>query len=165
MSNVAAYIKQFVVCLNLNPSHASASQGDCDAAAGLAAASEQLPVVGDSKAQTDAQMLLDACQAAQLDAWVLPLALLQEDINCLAGRLAHCQSTVGQHYTYKLIHDLFADVMQHNSAVYSAATIAGCFKCLCCSISSPLCCWCNVHEHDVLVGPVNLVQRFCTCCG
>ncbi|KAL0053131.1 hypothetical protein WJX82_001373 [Trebouxia sp. C0006] len=52
---------------------------------GLAAASEQLPVVGDTKAQTDAQMLLDACQAAQLDAWVLPLALLQEDINCLAG--------------------------------------------------------------------------------
>ena len=58
---------------------------DCCGAAGLAAASEELPVVGDSKAQTEAQMLLDACQAAQLDAWVLPLALLQEDINSLAG--------------------------------------------------------------------------------
>ncbi|KAL0029799.1 hypothetical protein WJX77_000735 [Trebouxia sp. C0004] len=71
---------------------AATSQGLSDQAVtpeivltGLAAASEQLPVVGDSKAQTDAQMLLDACQAAQLDAWVLPLALLQEDINCLAG--------------------------------------------------------------------------------
>ena len=60
----------------------------CCGAAGLAAASEELPVVGDTKAQTDAQMLLDACQAAQLDAWVLPLALLQEDINCLAGGLS-----------------------------------------------------------------------------
>ena len=116
MSNVTAYIEQFVVCLNLNPnlnpSHASASQPDCDASAGLAAASEQLPVVGDTKAQTDAQMLLDACQAAQLDAWVLPLALLQEDINCLAGRLAQCHCTDRRHCTYKLIYDLFADVMQ-----------------------------------------------------
>ncbi len=117
-------IKLVCSCLNLNSSHTSASQADCDASAGLAAASEQLPVVGDSKAQTDAQMLLDACQAAQLDAWVLPLALLQEDINCLAGRLAHWSSTVRQHCAYKLIHDLFADVMQHNSAVYSAATVA-----------------------------------------
>jgi hypothetical protein len=104
MSNVTVYIKQFVVCLNLNSSHASSSQADCDASAGLAAASEQLPVVGDTKAQTDAQMLLDA--------WVLPLALLQEDINCLAGRLAQCHCTDRQHCTYKLIYDLFADVMQ-----------------------------------------------------
>ena len=142
MSNVTAYIKQFVVCLNLNPnlnpSHASASQPDCDASAGLAAASEQLPVVGDTKAQTDAQMLLDACQAAQLDAWVLPLALLQEDINCLAGRFAHWSSTVRQHCAYKLIHDLLADVMQDHSAVHSAAANAGCSKHLCCSIALPL---------------------------
>ena len=140
MSNVTVYIKQFVVCLNLNSSHASSSQADCDASAGLAAASEQLPVVGDTKAQTDAQMLLDACQASQLDAWVLPLALLQEDINCLAGRLAQCHCTDRQHCTYQLVHDLFAAVMQENSAVYSAATTAGCYKLLCCNISLPL--WC-----------------------
>lgn len=53
--------------------------------AGLAAATEQLPVVGDSKAQSEAQMLLDACQAAQADTWALPLALILEDVNCLAG--------------------------------------------------------------------------------
>lgn len=53
--------------------------------AGLAGASEQLPVVGDSKAQSEAQMLLDACQAAQADTWTLPLALILEDVNCLAG--------------------------------------------------------------------------------
>ena len=133
------------VCLNLNPSHASASQADCDASAGLAAASEQLPVVGDTKAQTDAQMLLDACQAAQLDVWVLPLALLQEDINCLAGRLAQCHCTDRQHCTYKLTHDLFAAVMQDSSAVYCAATTAGCLKCLCCTISLTAWCRCNVH--------------------
>jgi len=98
----------------------------------LAAASEQLPVVGDTKAQTDAQMLLDA--------WVLPLALLQEDINCLAGELAQCQSIDRQHCTYQLMHNLFADVMQDISAVYSAATTAGCFKPLCHSISSLV--WC-----------------------
>ena len=115
-----------------------ASQADCDASAGLAAASEQLPVVGDSKAQTDAQMLLDACQAAQLDAWVLPLALLQEDINCLAGRLAQCRSIDRQRCTYKLIHDLFADVFHNSSAVYYAATTAGCLKHLRRSLSSPL---------------------------
>ena len=145
MSNVTAYIKQFVVCLNLCFSHASSSQADCDASAGLAAASEQLPVVGDTKAQTDAQMLLDACQAAQLDAWVLPLALLQEDINCLAGRLAQCHCTDRQHCTYQLIHDRFADVMQDSSAVYSAASIAGCFMHLCCSISLSVWCRGNVH--------------------
>ena len=65
-----------------------ASLFDCGGAAGLAAASEELPVVGDTKAQTDAQMLLDACQAAQLDAWVLPVALVQEEINCLAGEIS-----------------------------------------------------------------------------
>ena len=53
--------------------------------AGLAAATEQLPVVGDSKAQSEAQLLLDACQAAQADTWALPLALILEDVNCLAG--------------------------------------------------------------------------------
>ena len=53
--------------------------------AGLAAASEQLPVVGDTKAQSEAQMLLSACQAAQTDAWALPLALLLEDASYLAG--------------------------------------------------------------------------------
>ena len=52
---------------------------------GLAAATEQLAVVGDSKAQSEAQMLLDACQAAYTDTWVLPLALLLEDASCLAG--------------------------------------------------------------------------------
>ena len=66
-------------------------------AAGLAAASDQLPVVGDVKAQDEAQMLLEACQAAQIDAWVVPLALLLEDINLLAGgakasELMHCAS-------------------------------------------------------------------------
>ena len=54
--------------------------------AGLAAATEQLPVVGDTKAQEQAQMLLDACQAAEIDSWTLPLALLLEDINQLAGK-------------------------------------------------------------------------------
>ena len=53
--------------------------------AGLAAATEQLPVVGDSQAQSEAQMLLDACQAALVDTWALPLALILEDVNCLAG--------------------------------------------------------------------------------
>lgn len=57
--------------------------------AGLAAATEQLPVVGDSKAQSEAQMLLDACQAAQADTWALPLALILEDVNCLAGASTH----------------------------------------------------------------------------
>lgn len=57
--------------------------------AGLAAATEQLPVVGDSKAQSEAQMLLDACQAAQVDTWALPLALILEDVNCLAGASTH----------------------------------------------------------------------------
>ncbi|KAL3150452.1 hypothetical protein ABBQ32_000282 [Trebouxia sp. C0010 RCD-2024] len=57
--------------------------------AGLAAATEHLPVVGDSKAQSEAQMLLDACQAAQADTWALPLALILEDVNCLAGASTH----------------------------------------------------------------------------
>ena len=57
--------------------------------AGLAAATEQLPVVGDSKTQSEAQMLLDACQAAQADTWALPLALILEDVNCLAGACTH----------------------------------------------------------------------------
>ena len=30
-------------------------------------------------------MLLDACQAAHTDTWLLPLALLLEDATCLAG--------------------------------------------------------------------------------
>ena len=43
-------------------------------------------------------MLLEACQAAQIDAWVVPLALLLEDINSLAGaakacKLTHCTSS------------------------------------------------------------------------
>ena len=57
--------------------------------AGLAAATEQLPVVGDGKAQSEAQLLLDACQAAQADTWALPLALILEDVNCLAGASTH----------------------------------------------------------------------------
>lgn len=80
--------------------------------AGLASATEQLPVVGDTKAQTDAQVLLEACQAAQLDAWVLPLALLQEDINSLAGApmitsragpstcCLHCQNVCNVHLVF-----------------------------------------------------------------
>lgn len=57
--------------------------------AGLAAATEQLPVVGDSKVKSEAQMLLDACQAAQVDTWALPLALILEDVHCLAGAFTH----------------------------------------------------------------------------
>ena len=63
----------------------------CSVCAGLASASQQLPVVGDSKVQSEAQMLLDACQAAEADAWMLPLALLLEDISSLAGvRMISC---------------------------------------------------------------------------
>lgn len=52
---------------------------------GLQMATEQLPVVGDSKMQADVHMLLVACQAAGANAWVLPLSLLLEDTNSLAG--------------------------------------------------------------------------------
>lgn len=64
--------------------------------AGLAAATEQLPVVGDSKAQSEAQLLLDACQAAQADTWALPLALILEDVNCLAGASTHTMASYHQ---------------------------------------------------------------------
>lgn len=53
--------------------------------AGLQVACAQLPLVGDSRMQADVHMLLVACQAAQADAWVLPLSLLLEDTNSLAG--------------------------------------------------------------------------------
>lgn len=64
--------------------------------AGLAAATEQLPVVGDSKAQSEAQLLLDACQVAQADSWALPLALILEDVNCLAGASIHTMASYHQ---------------------------------------------------------------------
>ena len=62
----------------------------CVRFAGLQSATEQLPIVGDSKMQADVHMLLAACQAAGADAWVLPLSLLLEDTNSLAGMAHPC---------------------------------------------------------------------------
>ena len=69
--------------------------------AGLQLATEQLPVVGDSKMQADVHMLLVACQSAGADAWLLPLSLLLEDTNSLAGTVGctvgHIHATVCMH--------------------------------------------------------------------
>lgn len=51
----------------------------------LAAATAELPVVGDSAALEDAQMLLEACVAADITSWALALGLVIEDIQTLAG--------------------------------------------------------------------------------
>ncbi len=68
--------------------------------AALAAATAELPVVGDSAALEDAQMLLEACVAADITSWALALGLVIEDIQTLAGRCHRCcrsDEVVGVH--------------------------------------------------------------------